>query len=298
MKTPLRVALIPLTSTDKVEVNVQNILNSLKKINEQNQPNANVDIVFLPENSLYFNFNKKLNPSHAIIDDGSLQPLKDWSKRNKTAIHLGGVPYKTDHGICNSSLFIDDTGKLSELYEKIHLFDVDVAGRSLRESDNITAGSLPAILDYRGWKIGLSICYDLRFAELYINYHKQKVDAVVVPSSFLVETGRAHWNVLLRARAIETQAYVLAPAQVGVHESLLDPSLPAKTTWGETLAVGPWGEVLARSSSFDDKRGDGMPQILELNPKNLDQVRAQMPTLTHRKEHLLTNGNNFPTSHV
>lgn len=277
MKAVLKVALIPLTSTDKVDVNVNKILQSLNQITTQ------VDIVFLPENSLYFNFNKKLDPSHAILDDDSLQPLKDWAKQHKTVIHLGGVPYKSGGGICNSSLIIDDNGKLTSRYEKIHLFDVDVAGRTVRESDSFSPGKTPAVLEIKGWKMGLSICYDVRFAELFIHYHKQKVDAIVVPSSFLVETGRAHWATLLRARAIETQAYVLAPAQVGVHQSVLNPTLPAKTTWGETIAIGPWGDVLAKTASFDDKVGEGGPVVLELDPAKLDQVRAQIPLLHHRK---------------
>ncbi|MCC6138375.1 MAG: hypothetical protein IT287_07060, partial [Bdellovibrionaceae bacterium] len=276
MKAPLRVALLPMTSTDRVEVNVQNILESLQKIT------LPVDIVFLPENSLYFNFNKKLDPSHALTDSKVLEPLVVWAKDNRTAIHFGGVPYKTAKGICNTSLLIDSNGDFQELYEKIHLFDVDVAGRSVRESDSFKAGNQPAILEIKGTKIGLSICYDLRFAELFVYYHKQNVDVIVVPSSFLVETGRAHWSTLLRARAIETQAYVLAPAQVGIHTSSLDPSLPSKTTWGESLAIGPWGEILARSSSFDDKVGEHTPLVLELLPENLDKVRAQMPTLSHR----------------
>lgn len=277
MKAVLKVALIPLTSTDKVDVNVNQILQSL------NQIKSEVDIVFLPENSLYFNFNKKLEPSHAILDDDSLQPLKDWAKLHKAVLHLGGVPFQSQESICNSSLVIDENGNLNSHYEKIHLFDVDVAGRTVRESDSFAAGKKPAVLEIKGWKIGLSICYDVRFAELFIHYHKQKVDAIVVPSSFLVETGRAHWATLLRARAIETQSYVLAPAQVGVHQSTLNPTLPAKTTWGETMAIGPWGDVLARTASFDDKVGDGHPVVLELEPAKLDQVRAQIPLLSHRK---------------
>jgi deaminated glutathione amidase len=277
MKAVLKVALVPLTSTDKVDVNVQKILNKLNYIK------SNIDIVFLPENSLYFNFNKKLDPSHAILDDESLQPLKDWAKNRKAMIHLGGVPYKTAHGICNSSLVIDETGFLKSHYEKIHLFDVDVAGKTVRESDSFTPGKIPAILEVKGWKIGLSICYDLRFAELFVHYHKLGVDAIVVPSSFLVETGRAHWSTLLRARAIETQSYVLAPAQVGIHESGRDKNLAAKTTWGESLAIGPWGEILARSESFDDKVGVGAPIVLDLEPSKLDQVRGQIPMKGHRK---------------
>lgn len=278
MKAPLRVALLPMTSTDSVGVNTQNILEALAKITTP------VDIVFLPENSLYFNFNKKLK--FALQGSADMEPLIQWCRTHSTALHLGGVPYKTQAGVCNTSLFIDANGAVKELYNKIHLFDVDVAGRTVRESDNFVAGGAPAILDYKGWRIGLTICYDLRFAELFVHYHKQKVDVIVVPSSFLVETGRAHWNTLLRARAIETQAYVLAPAQGGTHHSTLDPSLAEKNTWGETLAIGPWGEVLARSSSFDEMAVDNSPLVLELGDDDIEKVRGQIPMLFHRKLHI------------
>lgn len=277
MKAPLRVALLPMTSTDSVGVNIQNILEALNKITTP------VDIVFLPENSLYFNFNKKLDPSHALKLGFDLSPLKEWAKKNSTAIHFGGVPYQSATGVCNTSLFLEPNGNLRELYNKIHLFDVDVAGRTVRESDSFKAGTEPAILDYKGWRIGLTICYDVRFAELFVHYHKQKVDVIVVPSSFLVETGRAHWNTLLRARAIETQAYVLAPAQGGTHHSTLNPSLAEKNTWGETLAIGPWGEVLARSSSFDEMAVDNSPLVLELGDDEIEKVRGQIPMVFHRK---------------
>lgn len=275
MKAPLRVALLPMTSTDSVEVNIQNILEALQKITDP------VDVVFLPENSLYFNFQRKL--TFALQSDALLAPLAAWAKTHSTAIHFGGVPFKTNRGVANTSLFLEPDGTIRELYDKIHLFDVDVAGRVVRESDNFVAGHEPAILEYKGWKIGLTICYDLRFAELFVHYHKQKVDVIVVPSSFLVETGRAHWSTLLRARAIETQAYVLAPAQGGTHLSVKDESLPEKHTWGETLAIGPWGEVLVRSSSFDEMAVDNSPLVLELSAPEIEKVRGQIPMVFHRK---------------
>ncbi len=276
-KAPLRVALLPMTSTDSVEVNIQNILVALNMITTP------VDIVFLPENSLYFNFNKKLDASHALVDSELFAPLREWCAANAAAIHFGGVPFLDNGAVANTSLFLTPDGTLKALYNKIHLFDVDVAGRTVRESESFLAGEMPAILDYKGWRIGLTICYDVRFAELFVHYHKQKVDVIVVPSSFLVETGRAHWNTLLRARAIETQAYVLAPAQGGTHVSTLMNGLSEKHTWGETLAIGPWGEVLARSASYDESAVGHSPLVLELDPAELEKVRGQIPMLFHRK---------------
>lgn len=277
MKSSLRVALLQMTSTDRVEVNVQTLLKSLQQLKTQ------VDIVFLPENSLYFNFNKKLNTNQILKDLTILDPLKTWVMTHKTAIHFGGVPVVSSKGICNTSLLLTDDGQIHSLYDKIHLFDVDIAGRVVRESDNFTPGSQPAIFEFKGWKIGSSICYDLRFSELFVYYHQQKVDIVLVPSSFLVETGRAHWSTLLRARAIETQAYVLAPAQGGVHRSGTETQLDTKNTWGESLVVGPWGDVLGRAPSFDDNTQGEQWLIVELSPEAIDKVRLQMPTLSHRK---------------
>lgn len=277
MKSSLRVALLQMTSTDRVEVNVQTLLKSLQQLKTP------VDIVFLPENSLYFNFNKKLNTNQILKNLTILEPLKTWVMTHKTAIHFGGVPVESSKGICNTSLLLTDDGQVHSLYDKIHLFDVDVAGRVVRESDNFTPGSQPAIFEFKGWKIGSSICYDLRFSELFVYYHQQKVDMVLVPSSFLVETGRAHWNTLLRARAIETQAYVLAPAQGGVHRSDTETQLDTKNTWGESLVVGPWGDVLGRAPSFDDNTQGEQWLIVELSPEAIDKVRLQMPTLSHRK---------------
>jgi deaminated glutathione amidase len=283
MKSPLKVCLLPMASTDNVEANVQTILTTLNSLS------GPTDVVLLPENSLYFNFQKNLDISHLVSEDAKvLLPLKNWARTHGSWIHLGGVPFKTASGIANTSLLISPDGQLQQPYHKIHLFDVDIPGRVVRESDNFVAGESPAIIEINGWKIGLSICYDLRFSELFVHYHRENVDVVVVPSSFLVETGRAHWQTLLRARAIETQAYVLAPAQMGEHHSSLGQNLPTKTTWGESLAIGPWGEILARSASYDDKIDaalDYAPLTLELKPEPLDKVRGQMPTLSHRKLH-------------
>ncbi|MBY0384530.1 carbon-nitrogen hydrolase family protein, partial [bacterium] len=181
-----------------------------------------------------------------------------------------------------ASVLIDPSGQKKIVYRKIHLFDVNVQGRVVRESDSFCAGSEEAIVDIKGWRVGLTICYDLRFAELFVKYHKQQVDLVLVPSSFLVPTGRSHWQTLLRARAIETQSYVAAPAQVGVHKSVVAPSLSERQTWGESLVVGPWGEILAASSSFDQPLSL-KPILLELDKEQLQKVRAQIPLLQHRR---------------
>jgi deaminated glutathione amidase len=287
----LRLVVVPMASTDRVEANVQTILTQLKSL-ESFKP----DLVCFPENSLYFNFNSKLDPTHALtLTESFWQELATWSKKNQCFLHLGGNPLREESvrgeatetpnqvtKVSNASVVIDPSGVVKVLYRKIHLFDVDVEGRVVRESDSFCAGSEPAVLEVKGWRVGMTICYDLRFAELFTHYHKQKVDLILVPSSFLVPTGRSHWQVLLRARAIETQSFVAAPAQVGVHHSLQNPALPERQTWGESLIVGPWGEILAASSSFDQPLSL-KPLILELDRAQLQKTRSQIPLLSHRK---------------
>lgn len=287
----LRLVVVPMASTDRVEVNFQAILTQLKSL-ESFKP----DLVCFPENSLYFNFNSKLDPTHALtLSESFWQELATWCKQNQCFLHLGGNPLREESArggstetpnqvikVSNASVVIDPSGVMKVLYRKIHLFDVDVEGRVVRESDSFCAGSEPAVLDVKGWRVGMTICYDLRFAELFTHYHKQKVDLILVPSSFLVPTGRSHWQVLLRARAIETQCFVAAPAQVGVHRSQQNPALPERQTWGESLIVGPWGEILAASSSFDQPLLLE-PLCLELDRAQIQKTRAQIPLLSHRK---------------
>jgi deaminated glutathione amidase len=274
----LRLAVIPMTSTDQVEVNVEFILSQLKSVE-----NFKPDLICFPENSLYFNFNPKLDPTHAItLRESFWASLSAWAKAQNCFLHFGGVPFAENGKVSNAAILIDPSGALKVIYRKIHLFDVDVEGRRVRESDSFCAGSEPTVLEIKGWRVGMTICYDLRFAEIFVNYHKQKVDLVLVPSSFLVPTGRSHWHVLLRARAIETQAYVAAPAQVGVHKSLRNPQLAERQTWGESLVVGPWGEILAASSSFDEPVSL-KPILWELDKAQIQKVRAQIPMLSHRR---------------
>lgn len=274
----LRLGVIPMTSTDLVEVNFQKIKSSLQSV-QSFKP----DLVCIPENSLYFNFQKKLDSAHALtLSEPVWDDLSQWAQQQNCYLHLGGVPLQETAGVFNASVLIDPSGTKKVVYRKIHLFDVDVEGRVVRESDSFCAGSTPETIEIKGWKVGLSICYDLRFAELFINYHKQKVDLILVPSSFLVPTGRSHWQTLLRARAIETQCYVAAPAQVGTHKSQRDPSLFERQTWGESLVIGPWGEILAASSSFDQPLST-TPLLCVLDKKEITKTRTQIPLLSHRR---------------
>ena len=157
----------------------------------------------------------------------------------------------------------------------MHLFDVDVKGHvAVKESEDYQRGLKPCVKNFLDWKIGLSICYDLRFSELYSYYASKQVDLIVVPSAFLVPTGRAHWHVLLRARAIECQAYVVAPAQCGAHMGL---NKDKRYSFGHSLIIDPWGEIVCEA-------GGAIPEVLQadLDKASILRVREQIPMQQHR----------------
>jgi predicted amidohydrolase len=175
----------------------------------------------------------------------------------------------------NTAVVIDPAGAIVARYRKIHLFDVDIPGGpasgavSLRESDATRAGDAPVVVDILGAKVGLSICYDVRFPELYRHLVKDRgAEVLLVPAAFTAHTGAAHWHLLLRARAVEDQAYVVAAAQWGKHNE-------KRESFGHTLAVDPWGTILGEQAE-----GDGVV-IADLDGSVVEKRRTQMPCLTH-----------------
>lgn len=188
----------------------------------------------------------------------------------------GTLPIQTavPDRVRNTTLVFDPAGSCVARYDKIHLFCFDNGLERYDESRVIEAGHAPVQFDVNGrdghrWRIGLSVCYDLRFPELYRLHAQAGADLMLVPSAFTHTTGHAHWEVLLRARAIENLAYVLAPAQGGLHEN-------GRRTWGHSMLVDPWGTVLAQHDE-----GPGVV-IGELSAPHLHTVRTQLPALTHR----------------
>jgi predicted amidohydrolase len=182
--------------------------------------------------------------------------------------------------IFNTTALISPQGELAAAYRKLHLFDVDIPdGARYRESETVAPGaSLPPTAEALGVRIGLTVCYDLRFPELYRKLSDAGVDLMTVPAAFTAYTGKAHWEVLLRARAIENQAYVLAPAQVG----RIGPPEENRYAWGHACIVDPWGEVLA------DAGGEGESVVVaQIDPARIAQVRRDLPALKHRRRDLL-----------
>lgn len=259
-----------MTSVDDVE---RNFLQCEKDILAAVAQSAK--IIFFPENCLFMRIKEgEKNPGISIADP-VFQKLSDLSKQHHIALHLGSVPLREDEKLSNATIFIQD-GKLKLTYRKIHLFDIELEGQKpIRESDVFHQGAHPEILEFEGWKLGQSICYDLRFSELYQAYAKAQVDAILVPSAFLVPTGQAHWEILIRARAIESQAFVIAAAQAGRHVGIKGGE---RLTYGHSLVVDPWGRKLVEGS------GDqAAVLIVELDRKLIESTRSQIPMRSHRR---------------
>lgn len=174
--------------------------------------------------------------------------------------------------IYNTSVLLDDKGGIHTFYKKIHLFDVDLEnGESYRESKRVSAGGCGKLVQLPWAKVGLSICYDVRFPQLYRQLAQAGADILAVPAAFTAVTGRAHWHVLLRARAIENGAFVIAPAQWGEHPG-------KRLTYGHSLIIDPWGEVLADA-------GEGIGVITaEIDMDKVKTVRSRIPSLVHDRE--------------
>lgn len=204
------------------------------------------------------------------------QQLSRWATEHGLWILGGTLPIQSgdaDHVYNASGLFSPD-GLLAARYDKMHLFCYDNGrerydeGQVLRAGDSPVACTMPIINE--SWRVGLSVCYDLRFPELYRQLMRPPCDLLAVPAAFTHTTGQAHWELLLRARAVENQCYVIAPAQGGRHDN-------GRRTWGHSLVIDPWGEVLAVLPE-----GEGVV-MAELHQSRLQEVRQQLPALTHRR---------------
>ena len=200
-------------------------------------------------------------------------PIQDFlaaaAARNKVWLVGGSAPLECadPDKVRNSCLVYDDAGRRVARYDKIHLFGFDLGNERFQESRSIEPGSEVVVLETPFARLGLSICYDLRFPEMYRKMGP--VDLILIPSSFTATTGKAHWEMLLRARAVENQAYVLAPAQGGHHKN-------GRDTWGHSMVVDPWGEVLGVLPL-----GPGVVTA-DIDHGEIARVRASLPALTHR----------------
>jgi predicted amidohydrolase len=234
-------------------------------------------IVVLPENFAIMGATEQERASSAeVIAEGANGPILDalrtLASKHRVALIGGGMPEASGDPArpYNACVAVEASGKIAAVYRKIHLFDVDLAdGTRFTESDYTRAGSEVVTCELAGLKVGLSICYDLRFPELYRRLRDAGAELVVVPAAFTLTTGRDHWHALLRARAIEQQVWVAAPGQWGAHPK-------GRQTYGKSVLVDPWGDVVAQHP-------EGVGVVVgEVRAGRVDEVRRAMPVARHR----------------
>ncbi|MFY0642657.1 MAG: carbon-nitrogen hydrolase family protein [Bermanella sp.] len=270
----MRSAVIQMTSGKNVDANLEQAFKLLTEAKKQN-----VQLVVLPEMFACLGVTNQYElASERFCDTDVIGTVKNWAKQFQFYIVAGSMPLldqnqNESHKVLAASLVFSPRGEVISQYNKIHLFDVDVADEKgrYRESDTFIAGNDVKTASIDGHLLGLSVCYDLRFPELYQQYQAQGCQLITVPSAFTYETGRQHWEVLLRARAIETQSYVLASNQVGVHED-------GRRTWGQSMIIAPNGDVLVAGNNDDT----GV-FVADLDFDFLSNVRSNMPLQQHKK---------------
>jgi predicted amidohydrolase len=257
-----------MTSTDDVDHN-------LKRAGEliERAAQAGAQLVVLPE--CFASLRERDEGKDPAADDLNgpiVQFLREQARRHRAIVVGGSLPEDIpgEDRIYNTQVVVDAQGEILATYRKIHLFDVDVPGARLRESKGAAPGTDIVVTDTPLGRLGLSICYDLRFPELYRELARQGADILLVPSAFTVPTGSDHWEVLLRARAIENQAFVLAAGQYGVHNK-------RRRSYGRSMIIDPWGLVLATAAD-----GEGIA-MAELDFATLERTRTQLPALQHRR---------------
>ena len=233
---------------------------------------AGADYVQTPEMTNVLESKRDRLLAKIVSDDNdpTLATLREVARKLSIYIHVGSLAIKASHEkAVNRSFLIDRRGDIAARYDKIHMFDVDLAGgESYRESNTYRAGELAVVADLPWGRLGLTVCYDLRFPALYRALAEAGASFFAIPSAFTRQTGEAHWHVLLRARAIENGCFVFAAAQGGKHES-------GRETFGHSLIIDPWGRILAE--------GGAEPGLVlaEIDPAEVAAARAKIPSLNH-----------------
>jgi predicted amidohydrolase len=261
------VAALQMTSTAEVE---RNLSTAERLVAEAAERGAR--FVALPENFAFLRSEGEPVPEPQALDGAWVQRMAQLAQRHRVTLLLGSLPERLpdEARVHNTSVLLGPTGATLAVYRKIHLFDIDLPGHEhLKESRAVKPGSEIVVAQQTEiGPIGLSICYDLRFPELYRELMRQGARVLAIPSAFTERTGKDHWEVLLRARAIENLAYVVAPAQVGAHGR-------GRASHGHAMIVDPWGAVLAQVAD-----GEGVA-LAELDFERQDRLRTELPALRH-----------------
>ena len=266
----MKIAALQMVSTPSVERNLDAARGLIAEAAA-----AGATLVGLPE---YFCFMGQADRDKLAIaeapGDGPIQcMLADAARAHRVWVIGGTLPIRSAEPdrVLNANCVYAPDGTLAARYDKMHLFRYDNGRERYDEGRVLRAGSRPVAIEADGLRVGLSVCYDLRFPELYRALSRPPCDLLSVPSAFTHTTGEAHWELLLRARAVENQCYVIAPAQGGLHEN-------GRRTWGHSMIVDPWGEVVG-------VRAEGAGVVLaDIDPERIASVRRQLPALEHRRD--------------
>lgn len=267
----MRAAILQTTTGIDPEANARTITDAIARAKGEG-----ADMLFSPEMVGYLDRDRARAAGRLTDEAGSvvLAQARAAAAKHGLWVHLGSLPLKderADGRHANRCFVIDDSGAIRARYDKVHLFDVDLAtGESWRESAVYGPGEHVVAVDAPWARMGLTICYDLRFPDLYRALSNAGATVLLTPAAFTVPTGEAHWHILQRARAIEAAAFVIAPAQTGAHED-------GRVTYGHSLVVNPWGEVL-----LDMGEAPGLG-FVDLNLAEVEAVRARVPAIANRR---------------
>ena len=273
----MKIACVQMTSACDPATNLPVIAARVKAAAQQG-----ARLVALPETCSFMEKNRKAMQARLErqTDSAVLAALQAMAQDNDIFLLVGSLilaDEKSDKAV-NRSLLIAPDGTVQAQYDKIHMFDVALEnGESHRESAAYQAGDKLVVTKADGVSLGLSICYDVRFPALYRRLAEAQAQVIFVPSAFTKQTGEAHWHILLRARAIETGCFIVAPAQIGVHEN-------GRETYGHSLIIDPWGEIVAEASADDEVI------MAALNIALVDKARRQIPALAHGAAYRLPHG--------
>jgi predicted amidohydrolase len=241
-----------------------------------------VSLIITPENALVCGTREDYHTNAEPFGHGPLQQqIAKLAKELEIWIVIGSMPLKSEQGVTTTTLVFDSLGKCVAHYDKLHLFDVAVndAHGEYKESNTFTYGQELSVIDSPIGTLGLSICYDLRFPSLYQSLRYQGCNVIIVPAAFTEVTGKAHWETLLKARAIETQCWVIAAAQGGTHED-------ERITWGHSMIINPWGEIVAGLEQDSGQKHNQQQNgclIATIDHTMTQDVRNNMPLMQHNR---------------
>lgn len=262
----LRAGLMQLQPTRDVRANLEDVLAGIEQAAGQG-----AELIVVPENALCIGSNAEMRAAAVRLDGPEIGAIREAARRAGATVVVGGFKQKSERPLLqNTALVIREDGGIQGSYDKIHLFNAVVNGTAFRASDVESAGEQLVIANVKGVKVGLSICFDIRFPEMFRRLAQAGAEVILIPAAFTQTTGQAHWEVLVRARAIENEAYVVASATITSDDAIES----GFETYGHALAVDPWGKVMA-----DLGKAPRAVRVVELDLDKVARIRAKLPVL-------------------